>query len=194
MNFMNFGKTPYLKSIIALSLTFLTACVDSTSSSQDLEQTTSSDSPQSQVAQSSAKASSSLTLLSSSSTAEMKENEHARLIFQSDEHIVAGQATIQSSETGLEIQFHSDFIIDGGPDVFIFLSDNNYEDVETGSPQGEFFKIEQQIAVQNVSTKGEMLYTIEGLSLEEAQKFKSIHFYCEMFGFIHWGGASIEWK
>jgi hypothetical protein len=121
--------------------------------------------------------------------------EVAKLIFQSDEHTVAGQATIQINEAlKIEIQFHSDFVIDGGPDVFIFLSDRDYKDVKTGSPEGEFFKIKRQIAVQNQSTKGKMLYVIEGITIEQVQKFKSIHFYCEMFGFIHWGGAPISWE
>ncbi|MDC3250196.1 DM13 domain-containing protein [bacterium] len=188
-------KVSVLKSIIALGLISLTACVDSTSSSKDLDEPNSSNQALSQVVQSSSLVSSSVTQTSSSSALELNQNQLALLEFQSDEHIVAGRATIQSNENStLEIQFHSDFIIDGGPDVFIFLSDQNYEDVETGAPQGEFFKIEKQIAVQNESIEGEMLYAIEGLTHEQVQKFKSIHFYCEMFGFIHWGGASITWK
>lgn len=202
-----------------MSLISLSSCVDSNTASPDSNQAKSSEqvqttlnstvniisssnllssslqvTPDSQLLSSSEQMSSS-SIAAISSPITFAPGEVATLNFQSDEHTVAGQATIQINEAlKIEIQFHSNFVIDGGPDVFIFLSENDYKDVKTGAPGGDFFKIEKQIAVQNQSTEGEMLYILEGLSVEQFQKYKSLHFYCEMFGFIHWGGAPIELK
>jgi hypothetical protein len=136
--------------------------------------------------------SSSSLLLSSEGNSSEIETKLPSFEFQSDVHTVKGEAFVNYDENQkLQISFSADFEIDAGPDVFIVLLDKEYEGVSSGVPSGETYQLKKQIAVSGQSVNGEMHYSLGDLTLDELIKFKSIHFYCLAYGYIHWGGSDL---
>lgn len=120
-----------------------------------------------------------VSMIQKTTSDDIKQSNH----FVKKRYSIKGMWSVTQEDEHNVIKFNDDFKTKGGPDLKLYLSPNNLEDLESGAVQANSVKLSVL-----KSNRGAQSYIIpEDIDLT---KFKSVVIHCEAFSVL-WGGFNL---
>lgn len=106
---------------------------------------------------------------------------------------VQGDAQIvrDPSSGSFILELADNFSTSSGPDLYIFLTSDLYE-TGNGTPDQLVWQSQKQVGSTESNSSGAQTFDLSELTTAQVESIKSIRIYCQRFGYILWGGSSIQ--
>lgn len=106
---------------------------------------------------------------------------------------VQGDAQIvrDPSSGSFILELADNFSTSSGPDLYIFLTSDLYE-TGNGTPDQLVWQSQSQVGSTQSNSSGAQTFDLSELTTAQVESIKSIRIYCQRFGYILWGGSSIQ--
>lgn len=106
---------------------------------------------------------------------------------------VQGDAQIikDPSSGNFVLQLADNFSTSSGPDLYVFLTSDLYE-TGNGTPDNLVWQSNSQVGSTESNSSGAQTFDLSELTQAQVESIKSIRIYCQRFGYILWGGSSVQ--
>lgn len=106
---------------------------------------------------------------------------------------VQGDAKIvkDPSSGNFVLQLADNFSTSSGPDLYVFLTSDLYE-TGNGTPDNLVWQSNSQVGSTESNSSGAQTFDLSELTQAQVESIKSIRIYCQRFGYILWGGSSVQ--